>query len=417
MNRDRTSPRAEAGFCLLLGLLGIALLQAPLPTGEAVRTNYYPLIWWSFILALEGFNSLRGRGLFLHRTAAQTLQIAFLGTLFWYVFEVFNLYLGNWYYVGVPRDPVVGFLTASVAFATVLPGLWLVKQTLAPLMPGRLDRGTPRTIPGWVQVILLAVGGMGVLGPLLFPDQTFPLVWVGLLFLLDWVSYRADWNSYLADWETGRYRSTVAWLTAGLLCGVLWEYWNSLAGAGWIYTVPYMGEWRIFEMPVLGYLGFPPFALMIRRMYTVSRELMNRLSVGGRLIVYGSGILLMLLSFAGMHSYTIVSHPVDPERFTGWTAAEQRRLNTHPDRDLRTRKRHAEPDSTVRKKLDLLTYAHMGVRTANCLWESGVRSVDELLATNTNELAATLRDCRRGPYRFWYRRVIDWKQRAPEPHS
>ena len=29
----------------------------------------------------------------------------------------------------------------------------------------------------------------------------------------------------------------------------------------WIYTVPFVQRWHVFEMPVLGYLGYLPFGL------------------------------------------------------------------------------------------------------------------------------------------------------------
>jgi hypothetical protein len=45
-----------------------------------------------------------------------------------------------------------------------------------------------------------------------------------------------------------------------LICGGLWEFWNFWASAKWIYTVPWVGEVKLFEMPVLGFFGFPPFA-------------------------------------------------------------------------------------------------------------------------------------------------------------
>jgi len=32
-------------------------------------------------------------------------------------------------------------------------------------------------------------------------------------------------------------------------------------------AVPYLGHVKVFEMPVLGYLGFPPFALECYAMY------------------------------------------------------------------------------------------------------------------------------------------------------
>jgi len=50
-------------------------------------------------------------------------------------------------------------------------------------------------------------------------------------------------------------------LVAGLLCDLVWESLNFLAPQKWIYTVRGLEELKIFEMPVLGFLGFPALAL------------------------------------------------------------------------------------------------------------------------------------------------------------
>jgi hypothetical protein len=49
---------------------------------------------------------------------------------------------------------------------------------------------------------------------------------------------------------------------SALTCGFFWEMWNGgSAGYHWVYTVPYVGGMpHLFEMPLLGYLGYPPFA-------------------------------------------------------------------------------------------------------------------------------------------------------------
>ncbi len=60
------------------------------------------------------------------------------------------------------------------------------------------------------------------------------------------------------------------------ICGGLWEFWNFWARAKWIYTVPILGDIKIFEMPVLGYFGFPPFALECFAMYVFVRRLFWR---------------------------------------------------------------------------------------------------------------------------------------------
>jgi len=50
-------------------------------------------------------------------------------------------------------------------------------------------------------------------------------------------------------------------LVAVLLCGLVWESLNFIALQKWIYTVRGLEELKIFEMPALGFLGFPALAL------------------------------------------------------------------------------------------------------------------------------------------------------------
>ena len=48
-----------------------------------------------------------------------------------------------------------------------------------------------------------------------------------------------------------------------LVTGFFWEMWNYYSLPKWIYTIPYLGFWKIFEMPFLGYLGYPFFGLIV----------------------------------------------------------------------------------------------------------------------------------------------------------
>ena len=66
------------------------------------------------------------------------------------------------------------------------------------------------------------------------------------------------------------------------MCGVLWEFWNYWALAKWRYVgVPVFPSVRLFEMPLAGYLGFPPFALEVFALYHLVRPLVG-LSDPGR---------------------------------------------------------------------------------------------------------------------------------------
>ena len=52
-----------------------------------------------------------------------------------------------------------------------------------------------------------------------------------------------------------------------MVCGFFWEMWNYWAAPKWVYHVPFVDFWHVFEMPLLGYLGYLPFALELYAMY------------------------------------------------------------------------------------------------------------------------------------------------------
>jgi len=101
-------------------------------------------------------------------------------------------------------------------------------------------------------------------------------VFLGFIFLLDPINARAGDESFSLDLRAGRYDRLINLLVAGFICGGLWEFWNFWARAKWIYTVPIFGDIKIFEMPVLGYFGFPPFALECFTMYVFTRRVLWR---------------------------------------------------------------------------------------------------------------------------------------------
>ena len=126
----------------------------------------------------------------------------------------------------------------------------------------------------------MVVGAVFVIVPPLLPAAvrpwTFGFVWLGFVLLLDPLNARAGRPSFLAAWRAGDRAFVRRWLVAGLVCGVLWEFWNYWALARWRYVgVPVFPSVRLFEMPLVGYLGFPPFALEVFAMYHFVRPLVG----------------------------------------------------------------------------------------------------------------------------------------------
>jgi hypothetical protein len=52
--------------------------------------------------------------------------------------------------------------------------------------------------------------------------------------------------------------------------------WNVLSLPKWTYTIPYVGFWHIFEMPLLGYLGYPFFGIVVFSYAAIALRLVTR---------------------------------------------------------------------------------------------------------------------------------------------
>jgi hypothetical protein len=131
----------------------------------------------------------------------------------------------------------------------------------------------------------IAGGAAMLLWPLIWPSPYLAApVFLGFIFLLDPINARSGDESLFRDFRAGRHDRLINLLVAGFICGGLWEFWNFWARAKWIYTVPIVGDIKIFEMPVLGYFGFPPFALECFTMYVFTRRLLWRGAAGRRTI-------------------------------------------------------------------------------------------------------------------------------------
>jgi hypothetical protein len=99
-------------------------------------------------------------------------------------------------------------------------------------------------------------------------------VWLGFIFLLDPINAALGVESLWMDLRGGRRERLINLSLSGLLCGLLWEFWNYWSRAKWIYSVPIMENLKLFEMPLPGYLGFPAFAIECFTMYVFVRTVL-----------------------------------------------------------------------------------------------------------------------------------------------
>ncbi len=237
---------------------------------EPVATYFTPLAWSCYILAADAATlALRGRSWLTKRTG-EFIRAAVLSLPLWLIFEAYNLRLENWRYVGLPEGLAARWVGYAWSFATIFPAIFVTAEFIRAL--GWFARpARPIRFSLAAQRAMIAVGFALLMVPLIVPKQLgaylFAPVWIGFVLLLDPINFQRGWPSLLGDLAEGRRDRLYALLTAGWVCGWLWEFWNWWAGARWEYTVPMFQQWKIFAMPAPGYLGFLPFALECFTMY------------------------------------------------------------------------------------------------------------------------------------------------------
>ena len=168
-------------------------------------------------------------------------------------------------------------VAAAERFATISLALFETAELLAVTIFARF-RGTSSIKFSKMWLVMVACGGGAAAAiPLIAPSNWLaPIVWLSFIFFIDPINALRGWPSITGDLASGDWRRLLSLLTSGLVCGVLWEFWNYWALSKWTYTVPYFGNAKIFEMPVLGYLGFPPFAVQCWVIYIFLRSLLQR---------------------------------------------------------------------------------------------------------------------------------------------
>ena len=252
-----------------------------------------PIAWTGFILFADGVVS-RARGdSWIVSAPREFICLALVSIPLWLVFEFYNRFIENWYYVGLPDNLALRYFGYAWSFATVWPAIFEAAELFA-VWRGRnarlksrgtnpwsitAARGFSRPIPfsraSWVSMI---AGAAMLLWPLIWPSPLLAApVFLGFTFLLDPINARLGADSLCGDLAARRHDRLFNLAASGFLCGVLWELWNYWARSKWHYAVPILERIKIFEMPVPGYLGFPAFAVECFTMYVFVRAIAGKL--------------------------------------------------------------------------------------------------------------------------------------------
>ncbi len=255
------------------GVVGMALVAVAWPLNwllPGLRTHllFFPL-WLGYALVVDALTFCRaGTSLFTksHRKYAELFLISAPA---WWLFEALNLRTQNWHYVGREFFTNTQYaLLATLSFSTVMPAVFGTASLMATFEWVKRFKGKWLLKPSKNLALGAFLSGWLMLGLLLgFPRYFYPFLWLSLYFIIEPLNIWLKNRHLLECTQTGDWRPIAALWSGVLVTAFFWEFWNYHSYPKWVYNVPFVGCCHIFEMPLLGYLGYLPFSLELYALY------------------------------------------------------------------------------------------------------------------------------------------------------
>ena len=289
-----TGPLATAAVVLIAAVLLLGYEIPPVPTW------FYVLAWYPTLVILDEVVVLLGGESLLARPRELVVML-WWSAVIWLLFEAINFRLQDWYYVFLPAGRLERWVGITVSLATVVPAVLLPERVLDRLGVWRDRRLGGFTLEPW-HLRIGGWAGWGLLALVLaFPRYLYPLTWGAVWLVAEPLLYRRDpGRSLFGDLARGSWGRIARLMAAGLFAGGLWESFNAVARGRWIYTVPFLEDWKIFEMPLVGFLGFPFFALEVWSLYHLLA-----LHTSRRTLLASAAFVLLVLG--GIDHWTVSS--------------------------------------------------------------------------------------------------------------
>ena len=237
-------------------------------SGPRTHWGFFPM-WLGYCLTVDGLVYWRTGTSLLIRDWRRYIGLFIASAPVWWIFELLNFRTQNWIYVGAEIfSPQAYAFWTTLSFTTVIPAVFGSAELFASFeFVKRIKRG-PVIGTGKLSPTLFFTAGWIMLALLLtWPKIFFPFIWLSLYFILEPINIWLG-NRSLADWtKIGDWRPVISLWLGVSLTAFFWEMWNYFSYPKWVYHVAW-GNWmHLFEMPLLGYGGYLPFALELYALY------------------------------------------------------------------------------------------------------------------------------------------------------
>ncbi len=237
-------------------------------SGPRAHVLFFPL-WTGYSLTVDSLVWMRkGTSLFT-KNKIKFILLFIVSIPCWWIFELINTRTQNWMYLGKEQFTALQYaFYASLNFSTVIPAVFGSAELLNPFNPiQKMKKWIVIPIHKKSLTIIFLSGVLLLLFILLFPKFFYPFVWLSVYLIIDPVNYKLGNPSLLTNLSKGNWKKVVSLAAGALLCGFFWEMWNYFSYPKWTYNTPFVDFAHIFEMPILGYIGYIPFSLELYALY------------------------------------------------------------------------------------------------------------------------------------------------------
>jgi len=250
---------------ILLIILGQLIIIFDLKSIQ-LEGFYFILVWLGYILVVDAIVYKIKKHSLIMNDFRKFIGLFLISIVFWWIFEIYNNVLGNWYYLNTPRPEWLFF---SLGFSTVVPAMFETFDLLKTIHLVDKVKQIKHTVSKNFLLFFIILGLIFVIYPFLFPSiYAYIFVWPGFFFLLDPINYLHKQPSILKFLNEGKLKIPIILAITGLVCGFFWEFWNYWATPKWYYILPeFANTMKVFEMPLLGYLFYLPFGWSLYAMY------------------------------------------------------------------------------------------------------------------------------------------------------
>ncbi len=239
---------------------------------------YIPL-FWGFTLMLDGWVYFRAhRNSLLSRSPHEIIGIGAAATVGWLLFEYLNFFVDdNWFYPCADIVPEDEFgVYAIIGASGLMPAVFEIYNLMNtfPAFRHRYDRGPKLATSRRTRNIILMLALVGIFSISFFPEVMFGVLWIAPLIIFAVVLENFGIWTPFTPIKYGNWSPFLKYSLCYVIYGFLLECWNyfnaihdpldpanmtTYTPAHWVYSIPYISRFHVFEMPLVGYLGYLPF--------------------------------------------------------------------------------------------------------------------------------------------------------------